>query len=282
MFKKLYPRTRLKAALGIGPAGPPGGRPVSYLHLQYPVRFRPRYTRDHPHPQMKALLDSRRDHFRAELARILEFADDLKKIDFWESDWMPKLDGAALYAKLVTLNPSLYIEIGSGYSTRFARRAITDHGLRTRIISIDPEPRSSVDVLCDEVVRSPLEDAEHTLFSELAAGDILFIDSSHCAFQNSDVTVVMLEILPALRSSVIVHFHDIYWPSDYPDGSLDQFFNEQYLLGCCLLSGDRFLVDLANHYVANDPELSLHLRMIWPEEAVAGVSMWLRTQINVT
>lgn len=50
-------------------------------------------------------------------------------------------------------NPATYLEVGSGNSTRFARRAITVHGLRTRIVSIDPEPRAVVDELCDEVVR---------------------------------------------------------------------------------------------------------------------------------
>ena len=37
------------------------------------------------------------------------------------------------------------LEIGSGNSTKFARRAIRDHRLCTRITSIDPHPRAEID-----------------------------------------------------------------------------------------------------------------------------------------
>ena len=49
--------------------------------------------------------------------------------------------------------PRRFIEIGSGNSTKFARRAIRDHWLNTSIVSIDPFPRSEIDAICDEVVR---------------------------------------------------------------------------------------------------------------------------------
>ena len=62
------------------------------------------------------------------------------------------LDAAALYGVLQLCNPGTYLEIGSGNSTKFARRAINDGGLRTKIISIDPAPRVEVDSLCDEVI----------------------------------------------------------------------------------------------------------------------------------
>jgi hypothetical protein len=56
------------------------------------------------------------------------------------------------------LNPKRYIEVGSGNSTKYVRRAISDHGLRTKIISIDPHPRAVIDTICDEVIRERLED----------------------------------------------------------------------------------------------------------------------------
>ncbi len=101
-------------------------------------------------------------------------------------------------------NPSVYVEVGSGNSTKFARRAVQDHGLRTRIVSIDPYPRREVDAICDEVIRHPCEDMDMTFFADLPGDAMLFVDNSHRSFQNSDVTVFFMEILPVLR-----HGHDL-------------------------------------------------------------------------
>ena len=71
----------------------------------------------------------------------------------WINGWLPGLDAVSIYGLLATRNPSLYFEVGSGNSTKFARKAIRDNGLRTRIISVDPQPRADIDSLCDEVIR---------------------------------------------------------------------------------------------------------------------------------
>ncbi len=71
------------------------------------------------------------------------------------------------------------------------------------------------------------------MFRSLAAGDILFIDSSHVIRPRGDVVFEYLEILPALDVGVIVHIHDIFLPRDYPaEWIVDEvrFWNEQYLL----------------------------------------------------
>jgi hypothetical protein len=38
-------------------------------------------------------------------------------------------------------------------------------------------------------------------------------------------------VLPRLRTGIIVHFHDIFWPPDYLRERADQYYSEQYLLG---------------------------------------------------
>ena len=53
------------------------------------------------------------------------------------------------------------------------------------------------------------------MFESLEAGDVVFVDNSHGSFMNSDVTVVMLDILPRLKQGVLVEFHDIFLPFDY-------------------------------------------------------------------
>ncbi len=77
------------------------------------------------------------------------------------------------------------------------------------------------------------------LFRELQAGDVLFIDSSHRCFMNSDVTVLFLEVLPNLPPGVLVQVHDIFIPYDYPREWVERYYAEQYLLSCYLLLGVR-------------------------------------------
>jgi hypothetical protein len=114
----------------------------------------------------------------------------------WVNGWFPGMDAISLYGLLALHEPRWYVEIGSGNSTMFAKRAIRDQGLRTSIISIDPNPRAEIDAICDRVIRMPCEDVPADFFDQLSGEDILFIDSSHRAFQNSDVTVFFTEILP--------------------------------------------------------------------------------------
>ena len=136
------------------------------------------------------------------------------------------LDAIALMAFLKDYRPHLLLEIGSGNSTRFARRAIREFQLPTRIVSCDPAPRAEIRIVSDEIFQQSAETLPHSVFERLAAGDVLFIDSSHRVFQNSDVTMLCLEILPRLSSGVIVHFHDILLPYDYPPQWARRFYSE--------------------------------------------------------
>jgi Methyltransferase domain len=159
---------------------------------------------------------------------------------------------------LVEFRPKRFVEVGSGYSTRFARRAIREHSMPTRITSIDPAPRAEIDQLCDSVIRRPLEEVDLCVFDELEPGDILFIDSSHRTFSNSDVTALFMDVLPRLRSGVVVHLHDIFWPYDYPPEWANRYYSEQYLLGAYLLGdrASRVTVLLPNAFVIHDRELA--------------------------
>src|SRR5262249_55639129 len=161
--------------------------------------------------------DSRRTAYSDFIGEIAQFQADFTRISvqgayadlapFWLNTWLPPLDAMALFAMLCRRKPGNFVEIGSGMSTKFARHAISAHGLPTRIISIDPEPRNEIEPLIDEAVRRPLEDVDLQLFSELDAGDFLFFDGSHRALQNSDVTVFFLDVLPKLKPGVVVHLH---------------------------------------------------------------------------
>jgi predicted O-methyltransferase YrrM len=200
----------------------------------------------------------------------------------WHNGWFQGLDATALYCLLATTRPKRYIEVGSGNSTRFARRAVSDHGLATTIWSIDPQPRVEVDGLCDRVIRQPFETVDLAMYEELEAGDICFFDGSHRSFENSDATVGLVEVLPRLAPGVLVHVHDIFLPWDYPPQLSAQYWSEQYLLATLLLSGgDLVEVVLPNFYACITPPLHRVLaplwdRFTWSATPTNGLSMWLR------
>ncbi len=268
-----------------------GGRVVPMTPVHDPV---PRYGHGHPpHPRLAQLFEAGRDRYTQRLDSIAGFRGWFKRIPgdapaagshtpFWRNHWLPPLDAAALYSFMATERPTRYVEIGSGLSTRFARQAVTDHDLPTEITSIDPCPRADVDAACDHVIRKRLEDAPLDVFDQLGPGDVLFVDSSHRALMNSDVTVVFLDILPRLQPGVIVHFHDVWLPYDYPDRWKHWYFNEQYLLAAVLLTApSRFEILLPNMYISIRPGLSTTLTGLWRELGLAdcpahGGSLWMR------
>jgi len=182
------------------------------------------------------------------------------KTPFWLNGWFPILDPISLCALLVHRRPRRYIEIGSGNSTMFARKAIDAFDLGTKVISIDPEPRAEVDELCDQVLRIPAEDLPTSFTEAVGADDMLFVDNSHRAFPNSDVTAFFLEILPGLPSGTLYGLYDIFLLNDYPEEWLNRYYSEQYMLGAYLLGGgDRdsilFPCNFVSHEGRDWPEL---------------------------
>jgi len=276
------------------------------LFIDYRVTPSPRYGYGQPaHAKLHDLIAKERSGYKATLEKFWEFKDFLLRIPTqatsplepgWANGWLSPFDLASLYCLVALNHPQHYLEVGSGVSTSVARRALRDHQLRTRMISVDPQPRAEIDSLCDEVIRRPLESVDLALFDQLAPGDILFIDSSHRVFTNSDVTVVFLEVLPRLQPGVLVHLHDIFLPYDYPPEWRDRYYSEQYLLAAMLLGQtSRFRIALPNTFVSHDPELSAVLAPLWHDPRFApggaaegqrapvadrsglGTSFWMRT-----
>jgi hypothetical protein len=261
--------------------------------LDYPYRAEVRYGPGRgPHPELLELIGRGRDRYEAFLESLGELQADFAQLPldgrydtftpFWLNSWFPALDGMALTGMLRAHDPARFVEVGSGVSTKFARRAVEMYGLQTRLTSIDPQPRNEIDQICDEVIRKPLEQCGPELFDGLQAGDVFFLDSSHRSFQASDVTVFFLEILPRLKTGVIVHIHDIYLPYDYISGHLHRLWNEQYLLATALLFGaERFEILFPAWFVGRDPALCARADALLRRGPLAdvdlyGASFWMR------
>lgn len=184
---------------------------------------------------------------------------------FWENDWWGSVDALVQCAALKRRNPRLYLEVGSGFSTLFARRAIEDFALGTRVVSIDPRPRADVGGCCDEAIRRGVDQLDLVIFDRLGAGDILLVDGSHTALMNSDSTVLVLEVLPRLAPGVLVCFDDVFLPWDYPPTWAGRIYGEQYLLAAMLIAGaGSFEVRFPGWWLVECSGLSGELESVWP------------------
>lgn len=262
------------------------------LKLDYPFVSKPRYTVKAPHKQLYEIIGNKKNDYLQILKSLNNYSENFRSVPvnkivnssdpFWDNGWLPVLDGMALYYFLVKNDPERYIEVGSGNSTKFARKAISDHGLRTKIISIDPCPRADIDSICDQVVRGKLEDVDLSIFTTLSNQDILFIDNSHRMFMNSDATVAFLDVLPMLAPGVLVQFHDICLPYDYPQDWIDRYYSEQYGLACYLLAqGDFMEIVFACKFIVHDDDLAPMLDDLCHRSGLDtvqrnGCSFWLR------
>jgi hypothetical protein len=263
------------------------------LFLEYPVNPQPRYGYGTPpHPLLYEIINRHRASYAQKLNQFLLFTPNFLTIPVttaapeepcWINKWLSALDSVALYSFLCLNNPLHYLEIGSGWSTKFAKRAIKDYDLQTAITSIDPSPRTEIGPLCDTIIREPVENVDLALFDQLTSGDILYIDSSHRCFMNSDVTTVFLDIFPRLKKGVLVEFHDIFLPYDYPPAWKKRYYSEQYLLAVGILAESTFSIVLPNTFISNDAALRTLMDPLWNElhmEKVKrkGNSFWIQTK----
>jgi hypothetical protein len=268
------------------------------IHLDYPVHFKPRFG--HGSNKTKSalypIIDANREEYASLLNLFNAYGSIFQQIKLssdetdenqpaWNNEFLPGLDIIALYALVAEFKPKQYIEVGSGNSTKVVRKAIVDNKLVTEITSIDPFPRANIDHLANNVLRLPIENMEdHSVFKNLEAGDILFIDNSHRALPNSDVTVCFLEILPVLKPGVIVHVHDIYIPYDYPQFMCDRAYSEQYVLAAFILANPKkYKTIMPNYFVSEDKELREILSPIWAFKELDSVerhggSFWFQIQ----
>ncbi len=266
------------------------------VHLEYRVNPKPRLSSGNQTcSALYEIINENRALYEENLAEFLQYKErfweikdskdekDENKIA-WNNQYLPGLDIVGIYGMLAKYKPSRYIEIGSGNSTKVARKSVSENGLHTEIVSIDPFPRANIDHLADKVVREPFENMTDNRFivESLAENDILFIDNSHRVFPNSDATVCFLELLPFLKKGVVVHFHDIYLPYDYPQDMCDRFYSEQYMLAAFLLANpERYRPILPNFFVSQDQELSETISPVWEHPNMENVerhggSFWLQ------
>ncbi|PQJ80411.1 class I SAM-dependent methyltransferase [Polaribacter porphyrae] len=156
--------------------------------------------------------------------------------------------------------PNKIIEIGSGHSTKMARKAILKNQQENPNYTclhtcIEPYEMPWLEKLGIKIIRDKVENININFFKALDKNDILFIDSSHIIKPQGDVLYEFLEILPILNKGVIVHVHDIFTPRDYLDEWVFKeykLWNEQYLLEAFLCNNESWRIIGAVNFLKNN------------------------------
>lgn len=199
----------------------------------------------------------------------------------WRNDFWNNADAVVQYGLVRSRQPKRVIEIGCGWSSLLLARALTQNKTPCSVIQIEPYQnleiftRLPVDWVHHKCIlqRAPIE-----IFDKLQKGDILFYDGSHCSKAASDVNWFFFRILPRLKSGVLIHLHDIFFPYEYPEEWIferGQTWNEQYILQAFLMNNDKYKILIANHYLFahRKRELDDLYQGIQPSH---GVSFWMQ------
>jgi hypothetical protein len=183
--------------------------------------------------------------------------------------------------------PPRVIEIGSGQSTvcmlHASKLNASEGRTPSEITCIEPYPRKALRRLQGvRLLQQPCQAVPLGLYSQLRAGDLLFIDSSHAVKVGSDVIRIYMEIIPSLAPGVFVHIHDINFPYLYNRSTLSSYFmqnSQETVLLAALMTGNKHLSTLASlsalHY--NRPrEMQSVLKDYEPQDNIEG--MWASYQ----
>jgi len=192
-----------------------------------------------------------------------------------------RVEADVLYAFVRTTKPRRIVQIGCGVSTAVALAAAKDAGYRPALLAVDPFPTGALKRLAAagdiQLLARPVEALGWEPLLALGEGDLFFVDSTHTLGPAGEVTRIVLEMLPRLDTGVVVHFHDIYFPYDYPTDLLDGalfFSHESPLLHAFLVNNDRFeiLASLAMLHHQRPVPLAGVVRSYEPRPMTHGLS----------
>ncbi len=203
---------------------------------------------------------------------------------FSNNELFCRSDAFVLYCMMRHYTPARIIEVGSGFSSALmmdVNDAFFNGGMQFTFIEPYPERLKSLmranDSATAKILVQNVQDVPMEIFKSLKCGDILFIDSSHVTKIGSDVNHIIFEVLPVLTECVIIHFHDILWPFEYPLEWLQKgrAWNEAYLLKAFLQYNHVFKILFSNSFIGEF--YSDEMNTVFPMFSDnAGGSLWLQ------
>jgi hypothetical protein len=211
------------------------------------------------------------------------------------------IESQVLHCFVRSKAPARIIEIGSGQSTVCMLHASELNAGEGRpasqVTCIEPYPGAPLRQLKGvNLLKQPCQAVPKSIFTQLRAGDLLFIDSSHAVKVGSDVIRIYLEIIPNLSAGVFIHIHDINLPYVYNRSTLTPYFmhsSQETALLTALLIGNKHLCVLSSlsalHYeraremkaLLADYEPQANIDGMWasyPPQGDFPDSIWLKTR----
>ena len=168
-------------------------------------------------------------------------------------------DALTLYGIIRKFKPQRIIEIGSGYSSALLLDVNQFYFNSSQHLTfIDPDfsrLRKFMRPSDEEktvLINKRVQEVDPEIFGALVENDLLFIDSSHVSKVGSELNYLIFEILPKLNKGVIIHFHDIYYPFEYPKELVlkDKLaWNEAYLVKAFLMYNTSFKICYFNNFI---------------------------------
>ncbi len=182
---------------------------------------------------------------------------------YYDQEFFGYTDAIMLFCMIQKHRFKNIIEVGSGFSSAAILDAYHASGISDyRLTLIEPFPER-VNALIGskpnqhvELIESAVQNCNLDRFRSLEAGDLLFIDSSHVVKFQSDLHYLLFQVLPVLKSGVLVHFHDVFFPFEYPESWLldGRYWNECYFLQAFLTNNDQWEIELFNNYLNTTQE----------------------------
>ncbi len=179
---------------------------------------------------------------------------------YFENSQYSYNDAITLHGMLRSLGPKRLIEIGSGFSSalildtneRYLSGSLSCNFIEPYIERLDALLRATDRNEC-RIYEARVQDVDLHIFSSLAANDVLFIDSSHVMKYGSDLEYILREVLPLLAPGVYIHFHDIFYPFEYPEAWIKagHFWNECYMIRAFLANNTSYRIELFSDYIAH-------------------------------
>lgn len=149
--------------------------------------------------------------------------------------------------------PAKILQVGCGVSTAVATLAAEDEpDYQPEIVCVEPFPTKYLTQLdrAGKITLVPEMAQKVSLetLAELAAGDLLFVDSTHTLKPGSEVPILIGEVLPRLKAGVFAHFHDIAFPYNYNPFILDNrlfYHRETTMLYAYLVHNPTVSIDIS-------------------------------------
>jgi len=199
-----------------------------------------------------------------------------------ENGYYSFTDGIILYSMIRHFQPKQIIEIGSGFSSAVmldTNEIFFEN--KINLTFIDPYMDRLFSLMKGDdknrikIIEKDVQLISLAIFEKLEAGDILFVDSTHVSKTGSDVNYILFEILPILKSGVLIHFHDIFYPFEYPKEWVFRGinWNEDYILKAFLMYNEKFEIKLFSDYLHKHHKETFESMLLCYKNT--GGSLWI-------